>query len=256
MGLAVLTRPAAMAFPFVVAPFILFAFRGRRWWAGLAATSAFLLVFIAVVGVWTLRNYRVSGHFIPVSVGGKSVGLLRGTWETPDNWSWRTLPADVVRGEEERARIGEMLERYSKAVRHGTIDEVLAVNLEMEALARERRRRDPRRYLELGLSRVPMLWWHHSKRIYLEPDPDGAWVHPFLIGWLLALLFLRGRVVTLLPVWLFPVYITLVHMPVHVEPRFSLMAFPALCIAASALYGAPFRAVRGRRRGRASPTLE
>jgi hypothetical protein len=240
-----------MAFPLVVAPFILFAFRGHRFPTGLAVTGIFLLVFFAVVGVWTLRNYRVSGHFIPVSVGGKSVGLLRGTWETPENWSWRTLPVEAIPDEEERRRIGEMLERYSKSVRFGTIDEALVVNQEMEALARERARRDPRRHLELCLSRVPMLWWHHSKRIYRDPDPDGAWVHPFLIGWLLSLLFLRGRVVTLLPVWLFPVYITLVHVPVHVEPRFSLMAFPALCIAASALYGAPFRVVQRRRRRQA-----
>jgi hypothetical protein len=86
-----------------------------------------------------------------------------------------------------------------------------------------------------------MLWWNHSKRIYLDPDPEGVWIYPFLVGWLLSLLFIRGRVVTLLPIWLFPIYITLLHMPVHVEPRFSLMAFPALCIAASPLYGALFR---------------
>jgi 4-amino-4-deoxy-L-arabinose transferase-like glycosyltransferase len=242
LGLVVLTRPASIAFPLVVAPFVFFAFRGRRWPARLAAVGVFLLVFTAVVGSWTLRNYRITGHFIPVSVGGQASGLLRGTWETPQNWDWHELPVAEIPDQKERERIGELLETYVKTVRHGSTDQVLAVNREMERLARERILRDRRRYLELCLSRVPMLWWNYSKPIYDDPDPNGLWVHPFLIGWLLSLLFARARVVTLLPVWLFPVYITLVHMPAHVEARFSLIAFPALCIAAGPLYGALLRA--------------
>jgi 4-amino-4-deoxy-L-arabinose transferase-like glycosyltransferase len=241
MGLAVLTRPASLAFPLVVAPFVFFAFRGDRWQARWGAVGLFLLVFTVVVGSWTLRNYRVTGHFIAVSAGGKASGLLRGTWETPQNWSWRGLPVEEIPDEKERERIGKLLTSYKKTVMHGSTDSVIAINEEMEQLARERIRRNPRRHLELSISRVPMLWWNHSKRIYLDPDPPGLWVHPFLIGWLLSLLFARGRVATLLPVWLFPVYITLLHMPVHVEPRYSLIAFPALCIAAGPLYGALFR---------------
>jgi len=205
------------------------------------AVGLFLLVFTAVVGSWTLRNYRVTGRFIPVSVGGKASGLLRGTWETPQNWSWHRLPVEEIPDPGERERIDALLVSYNKTVIHGSIDDVIAINEEMERLARERIRRDPRRHLELSISRIPMLWWDQPKPIYYEPDPPGLWVHPFLIGWLLSLLFVRGRVVTLLPVWLFPVYITLVHMPVHVEPRYSLIAFPALCIAAGPLYGALFR---------------
>jgi len=49
-----------------------------------------------------------------------------------------------------------------------------------------------------------------------------------------------------LPIWLFPVYVTLVHTPLHVEPRFTLVAFPALCIAAGPVYGGLF-SLLGRR---------
>jgi 4-amino-4-deoxy-L-arabinose transferase-like glycosyltransferase len=239
-GLAVLTRPAVMLFPLAVAPFIVFAFPGRRWQARLGSAIAYLLVFASVVGVWTLRNYRVSGHFIAVAVSGLPEGFLRGTYETPQNWDWLDVPAGFVPDPEERERIAEMFSTQQWLIPHGTIDDFVDNGEKMEELAWERIQRDWRRYLGLCLSRVPMLWWNHSKRLYLEADPGGLWALPFLIGWLLSLLFLRGRIVTFLPIWLFPVYVTLVHVPLHVEPRFSLVAFPALCIAAGPVYGGLF----------------
>jgi hypothetical protein len=75
-----------------------------------------------------------------------------------------------------------------------------------------------------------------------------------LIGWLLSLAFLRGRIATFLPIWLFPIYVTLVHMPLHVEPRFSLIAFPALCIAGGPVYAGLFSFLQRRLSGRRSPT--
>jgi 4-amino-4-deoxy-L-arabinose transferase-like glycosyltransferase len=246
MGLAALTRPAVMLFPLVVAPFILFAFRGRRWKSRLGSVAVFLLVFASVMGVWTLRNYRVSGHFIPVTVSGLPEGLLWGTYETPQNWDWLDLPAEFIPDPKERRRIAEMYRLQRRLIRDGTIEQFVANGEKMEELAWERIQRDRRQYLMLCLSRVPMLWWNHSKRLYSDLDPSGLWVIPFLIGWLLSPLFLRGRTVTFLPIWLFPVYVTLMHLPLHVEPRYSLVAFPALCIAGGPVYGRLF-SLLGRR---------
>lgn len=246
MGLAALTRAAVMLFPLVVAPFILFAFPGRRWKARLAAAAVFLLVFASVVGVWTLRNYRVSGQFIAVSVSGMPEGLLWGTYETPRNWHWRDLPTEFVPDPTERRRIAAMHRLQRRLIRYGTIEQFVANGETMEELAWERIRRDWSQYLVLCFSRVPMLWWNHSKAMYVDADPSGVWVLPFLLGWLFSLLFLRSRIATFLPIWLFPVYVTLVHMPLHVESRYTLVAFPALCIAGGPVYGGLF-SLLGRR---------
>lgn len=79
LGFAILTKPVALPFVLVLPAFAAVA-RRRALPAALLATVVALLV----VSPWTLRNYRVSGEFIPLGTGS-AFNLLAGTYlaDTP-----------------------------------------------------------------------------------------------------------------------------------------------------------------------------
>jgi hypothetical protein len=67
-GLAILARPVFLLLPALVPLWgIAAGLSPRRW---LAATLLFGAGAVAVVAPWTLRNYIVTGHFIPVQTDG------------------------------------------------------------------------------------------------------------------------------------------------------------------------------------------
>jgi 4-amino-4-deoxy-L-arabinose transferase-like glycosyltransferase len=81
-GLAALTKAVVAAYPLLFAVGILLAFRAaRRRGEDRPAPWKSLLVIFLVMGCtilpWTIRNYRASGHFVPISTG-MSDAFLRG----------------------------------------------------------------------------------------------------------------------------------------------------------------------------------
>ena len=104
------------------------------------------------------------------------------------------------------------------------------------AIALGRIRRDPLHYLKLCLLRIPRLWWIDPYDKYHRPEPGPF---AFLVYLALAIpgtfLFVRASGDRVLIPWVVIAYVTLVHLPLHVEARFSLQAVPALILLASGI---------------------
>ncbi len=66
LGLATLIRPIVMFLPLVIICLIYYLTKCR-----LKFLAAIILPFLLIVSSWTIRNYRVSGYFIPISLGGE-----------------------------------------------------------------------------------------------------------------------------------------------------------------------------------------
>ena len=246
LGLTILVRPVML--PFALGSGILYlCTRQWRLRQRIVAASLCVLTCAAVVGVWSARNYAVLGKFVAVSAGGMPVGLLRGTWETEKNWSWTAVPEEFFTTTDEETYAKKLVESYTLAADKGDMGFLFRLNKQLKALAFKRIGEAPERYLSLCVGRLPILWWNHHIPMYLEQDPPGGFVYLYLVGGLLALPLLRfsryrrGPMVLLFMV---PVYVTLMHLPAHCEPRFTLPAMPALSILAGLGFAAAFRHFR------------
>lgn len=240
-GLTLLVRPALLLFAPVVLAAYLWGGHGR-WKRRLCAAALMALACTLVVGIWMVRNYRAFGRGIPVSAGGLSVGLLRGTWETAENWSWTLVPRNYFGDLSAQAHAAQLIGEYTSAASAGRMGELFRLNRALKQLAFRRIQEHPLRYLSLCIGRFPILWWNHHIAMYHERDPRGAFIFLYLAGWILALPMLlrrpRGAATLVL---LVPIFVTLIHLPAHCEPRFTLTAFPALCIASGHGFAASYR---------------
>lgn len=239
-GGMILTRPVFLFLPFVLGAGLLFAWLGS-WKQRSAAALLFLGCSLVLPGAWTVRNMVTFDRFIPVSAGGMAVGLLRGTWETPGNWSWTDVPRETFATEAQWREVRELLDRYRQAAAAGRMDEVFALNAKLKQKAYARIRAHPLRVLGCAMRRVPLLWWQHDVDMYRDPDPGGAWAAGCLAAALLSLGLCWPRGWRLAFLWVWPVYVTLMHLPAHVEPRFTLPALPALAVLAGGGLGTAYR---------------
>lgn len=231
MGITILTRPAMILYPVLAGALLPFTWAGTRR-NRLGSALVFLLATGITVGAWTARNYAALRRFVPVSSGGMAVGLLQGTWETAANWDWTAVPRDAFDDGEEHRQIQRLVMQYPGIAYSGQMDALRQANAVLKKTALKRMREDPARYLGLCAGRFPLLWWFHSVHMYLDAHPDGRFMIPLGLAWLMALGFIRRRGGLFVLLWLTPVYITLMHLPAHCESRFSLPAIPALCILA------------------------
>lgn len=225
-GLATLTR--AMLWPFFVALAI-----GSYWMpSGLSRTSRVMcLAASLVVAPWVARNIVMTGNVTIASTGwGGSllfgtVPLHRGsnTW-TQLAESGRRSGADLVEGE-----------RLAR-------QEALRII-----------RQDPLAWLSARVSQWPGLFLDAggsiptsaNDRSFSEAFRQRAWsTVMFKAGFMLgnaviavaalAGLFLtRTRWAESVPVWSFPVYLCVAHLPMYVEPRYGLPLVPFLLIYAA-----------------------
>lgn len=76
LALGTLTRPTLLLFPAIVL-FLLFVLAG--WKQAVRLSLSFVLPFILLVGVWTARNYLITGKLIPVTIGA-DIELWNGSY--------------------------------------------------------------------------------------------------------------------------------------------------------------------------------
>lgn len=96
MGLSMLVRPTQ---------FFLFALIAAAWWLAAGPRRAALLTGVAVIAAvltiapWSVRNYHVTGHFIPISMQDSAAyGTFNDTAKNDPRlpWAWRPLvPRDL-----------------------------------------------------------------------------------------------------------------------------------------------------------------
>jgi 4-amino-4-deoxy-L-arabinose transferase-like glycosyltransferase len=247
LGVASLCRPEAMLFPIFLAGLFLLLHRFKRpWWK----MSMALVVFAVLVTVpWLVRNYNVREK--PTGLVGFGPGLI--FWQgTIPYFDWYTF--EYAPGSEQYDPIVKQL------LRTPPMTEVELSDLDPKLLrvGMENIRRNPKSYFVRRLKGYPHLWI--SGGDYLLGDYNRSFGQAlserryFLIAMKLTLLagvgllplvlatiglFInRRRLVELLPLWAFPLYVTITRLPLDAEPRNTMPAHPYMLVFAvcGALY--------------------
>ncbi len=212
-GLSWLVRPTTMAFLAFVLLAAVFLPRLRK--------GAIIITAVACLTVspWILRNLIVFHRFIPVAVAGGGMNLLCGTFDIPyhtDIWTeWRKEPS-LQTGYDRSDPRSEEVYLYR---------------------ALDRIKADPLHWIVIRVKQYPRLLIDLGA--YLYPHSPTLTV-------VLKFLFLVGNIAVLLLAifggylarsWpqliLFPIFILLFHVPLWVEPRYSLPMMPMVIILAS-----------------------
>jgi hypothetical protein len=256
-GALVLTRPEYL--PWVPAAGILClvprprASRAPRPLAGRTLASrarlasgplAFILCAAAALAPWTLRNSLTFGKFIPVASGSLGEMLHRGTFEGSFPWNgWAWCPPSILSGPKEEAEMRALYGSYIQAQSTGGA-EVFAVDRAFMAKALARIAAKPADCVRAWLSNIPRLWYQDYVQIFADPEPSGIWI---LAGLALAAagLALGGfRDPAILAAASVPAFLSLLYLPLHIEPRYSTPATPLLAALAAYALARAFLALR------------
>ena len=236
-GLAALTRTTML--PFLVLLLLLSLWpRVRR--SGRRTCLIIALVALAVSSVWIVRNGFVTGKFVPVATGS-GLNLLFGTIETSitgtrywtgSSWVAKQRELPVFQADEGLPEVERDRARARRA-----LTRILA---------------DPLGWLVVRAKQYPKLFIDTGAYVL---DPVGnADVHAqprfrplvltikalFILGNLMVTglaafgIFLeRARIVSLGHIALFPLYLSIIHLPIWIEPRYSLPMMPLVAIFAA-----------------------
>lgn len=212
-GLSWLVRPTTMVFLlFCLA--VVFVIRRQR-------KQMILITLFAILTIspWIIRNAIVFHKFIPVAITGGGTNLLSGSLDFSfgkDVWAkWYSDPLMQTPYARESTETDKLF--FSRAV--------------------ERIKSDPVHWLKNRVKQYP--WLFVDTGAYLHPaNPALAstvkWL--FVLGNGLALLLALWGMVQFrqeLHVVLFPLFIILFHLPLWVEPRYSLPAIPMMIVLAT-----------------------
>lgn len=248
-GLAALTRTTML--PFLVLLSL------TSLWPGVRRSArhtclVIALVAMAVSSVWIVRNAFVSGRFVPVATGS-GLNLLFGTIETSitgtrywtgSRWAAQQRELPVFQADEGLPEVERDRARARRA-----LTRIVA---------------DPLGWLVVRAKQYPKLFIDTGTYVL---DPAGnAYVQAqprlrplvltikavFILGNLAVTglaafgIFLeRARIVALSHITLFPLYLSIIHLPIWIEPRYSLPMMPLVAIFAAVgalrLAGKPIR---------------
>ena len=229
LGAIILCKPALFFLPLVfIGQFVLRGARFRR----IVLTSGILLLGVAMpLSLWVERNFMTFGEFILLSKGNMGSVVLRsvidedykyGLWNDVHEWNHPNSqdPRLAVKREIERRVELASAKNPSKSTDRLYLEETWRL---IQA--------DPVSYLSGAFVRIFRLWISHPTASSIGTK---YLVAAFDIGVLI--LAVTGGVANrtrwreLSVFWLPIVYITLIHLPMHVEPRYSAPMKPFLLI--------------------------
>jgi 4-amino-4-deoxy-L-arabinose transferase-like glycosyltransferase len=245
-GLGILTRVTLL--PFVVLLPLLSVMRG--WRQQRRPYILIACVALAVSSIWMARNAIVFHRFIPVAASGYGTNLLIGSMdvgEADDVVRRKTLLGKVDSGggvpateetEFDRMRMRAALNRIKENPVHW-----LAV----------RARQYPRLFIDngsylFGSDGVPLTQAMHERRVS-QVIIRSALILANLSVFILAAVGVwarRSRLVEFTELWLFPLFLALVGLPLWLEPRYGLPMMPAIAILSAMGAIAVLRSVAGR----------
>jgi 4-amino-4-deoxy-L-arabinose transferase-like glycosyltransferase len=235
-GLAALTRTTML--PFVVLLLLLPLLPAwRRAWRTYLLIA---LTALTVSSVWIVRDAFVSGRFVPVATGG-GLNLLFGTIETSifgtlywtgSAWTTQQREIPVFQADEALPEVERDRARARRA-----LGRILA---------------DPLRWLIIRAKQYPKLFIDTGAYV-LDPAGDAHNSTPatprslvlsikavFILGNLavmclaaFAIFSERARFASLTHIMLFPLYLSVIHLALWIEPRYSLPMMPLVAILAA-----------------------
>jgi 4-amino-4-deoxy-L-arabinose transferase-like glycosyltransferase len=237
LGAAILCRPGSFFFPFFLGLLFLLSHRFRKPWGKLAAVL--VIASMVVVMPWLIRNYRAGGTITPLPMG-----LARAFWQT-------TVP-DSDPNTPQYPQDSDLKDPAPELAQNKTATEAQSAGAEpqMWRAGIANIRREPKAYLLRRLKEYPRLWVSTGDYLLKGRDQSfrEAWAQRkyFLVTLKLVLLImlgilpaalalsgifgLRSWLVDLLPLWAFPLYLTLARLPFVIAPRNTLPAHPYMLL--------------------------
>jgi len=230
LGAVILCKPALLFLPLVlIGQSVLQGARTRQT----LFTSGILLLSVAVpLSFWTVRNYLTFGEFILLSKGNMGSVVVRsvidqdhkyGLWNDVFHWRYRNSGdprLDLQRDVDKRIELANAKKNPPKNIDRLYLEETWRM---FQA--------DPITYVTGVFVRLFRLWISHPTKSSI---PMKLFVAGIDVG-LLIFAVIGGvtfrRLWRELSVFWFPiVYITLIHIPMHVEPRYAAPMKPFLLI--------------------------
>lgn len=215
LGLATLCRPITLIFPaFLLIALIVFSRqRGRV----IALTLLFSLAMASIIAPWTLRNYRLSGEFLPIGVGG-GANLWIGSYQPWD-------------GDYNYKDLSDKLEIHQGASSQIEIDE----RLRREAI--KNIKNNPLGYLRLCVKKFGRFWFliPGNKEVLKGKVLIKGLLYTFhfiiLFFFVLGLRFVkRNWTIAALPPLLIILYFTLMHVILFTIPRYRIPIIPLILV--------------------------
>jgi dolichol-phosphate mannosyltransferase len=209
-----------------------------------AKVATILLAGLLTIAPWTIRNWVSFGMFIPVQARAFGFNLWLTTLDREDQpvTDWVEIPGKWP------AKYPEVNEWFAAA---GSTPGMLTAEKHLGSVALKRIANDPLRYIRSRISSLPHLWLHSGKLWYTDISFQsafasgryvvlGAKVVLFLLfSFLPLVLALAGIYLTrrdwrrLLPLYLIPVVIGVMHLPMWIEERYGMPAVPFFLIFAA-----------------------
>jgi len=189
----------------------------------------FLLSALLIVTPWTIRNYLVSGKLIPVAVSGIGTVMFLGTCENNNNWqSFIELPSNVYDSIEEKSKAQSLYNNFIGEVRSGSMKALELDNALMQ-LAIQRIQKHPFECFKRWFLKIPRLWYQFYVPIYYYNEASGGFFIFYFIFAVIALLeSSKNERLLMIPICLLFIYLNLVFLPLHIEPRYSVPLMPCI----------------------------
>lgn len=235
-GLAALARTTML--PFLVLLLVLPLW--PAWRKSLRTYLVIALVAIAVSSVWTVRNAFVSGKFVPVATGS-GLNLLFGTIETSitgtrywtgSHWTGQQREIPVFKADEALPEVERDRARARRALGRIFADPFGWLIV--------RAKQYPKLFVDTGTYVLDPVG-NADKQAQPRLRPLALSIKVIFILGNLAVMGLaafglfseRARIVSLSHITLFPLYLLVVHLPLWIEPRYSLPMMPLVAIFAA-----------------------
>jgi 4-amino-4-deoxy-L-arabinose transferase-like glycosyltransferase len=227
-GVTVLSRAEYIPFLLAFGGYIFWVNRGRVW-IGVRNAALFTGAAICTVAPWTIRNYCVSRHLVFVSTGGIGYGLYFGTFESEMTWKgWGVFPDEVFFLPREKERFNALYTSYDQNMMKGSMN-VREDDAAFIQLALERIRSRPLDCLSNWLTKAPRLWYQNYIQMYVEREASGNWFVSYSVFALLAFWSSTKEERILMGlIGLLFVYLNLIFLPVHIEPRYGVALMPGI----------------------------
>lgn len=229
LGMDILCKPMLFFFPFVM--FLLLISQRIKIKELFFSSGVFFLSIGIILASWGVRNYLIFDEFILLSKGNMGGIVLQGALDHDHKYflwndvhSWRMERSNDPRNAISR----DIKERIERAL---ASDQTQSKDLLYLKEAGKIILQDPVAYALGCLVRIARLWISY-------PTRSGFWLKAFVTSYDVALLALaitgflttRHQWKQYSILWLSVLYITIIHLPMHVEPRYAAPMKPYFLI--------------------------
>jgi len=232
-GLVLLTRSEYLLFTPFFALFLFRVCRGRAA-SAMSISSAYLLGVAIILTPWSIRNFIVLKKPLILTAGRIGQVLYGGTYHNKENWrGWDVFADNIFIDDRERQTVAALQRNQSRTLYSGNIDEVETMDRQYLELALRKIRERPFQTAKNWFFKTPLLWYQGAFPIFRDPEPAGGWFVFYFVFALCAFFAegARGRRL-MCPVTLLFAYLTIMFIPLYVEPRYSVPVMPGIiCLA-------------------------